>query len=46
MNGKNKELNNFEVHREAQKIMTLVVDRQVSLFTLALQGKQATLDPM
>lgn len=44
MNGKNMELNHFEVHREAQQIMALVVGLQ--MFTLALQGKQAILDPM
>lgn len=38
------ELNHFEVHREAQQIMALVVGLQ--MFTLALQGKQAILDPM
>lgn len=36
MNGKNMELNHFEVHREAQQIMALVVGLQ--MFTLALQG--------
>lgn len=44
--GKNKELNHFEVYREAQQIMALVAGLQMSLFTLVLQGKQAILDPM